>query len=74
MNWINVNFKGVEIPLKTPILVTDGKYITVAYRDCIFKDRYFYEVDGICGRTDEIYYEIDLENITHWQHLPNLPI
>lgn len=72
MNWINIKDQKPEI--EKAYLITDGKIIITAFLCWISDnvDDYTWIPAGGSGYDWE-WDEIDIENITHWMPLPELP-
>lgn len=68
--WIPIKDKLPEED--TPVLVTDGKIISVAQLE-LFGDRksIWWDIVGCEGVESESYF--DHEKVTHWMPLPKLP-
>ena len=66
MEWQPID----TIPLRTPVLITDGEYIVVAERHYYSREDAFYSY-GFDGHDwDWVFNE---DNVTHWMPLPELP-
>ena len=67
MEWLLIE----TAPTKTPILITDGKIVTVTVLDQCGDDPKHMYGHGFCGH--EWDYDFTIQQATHWMLLPVAP-